>query len=277
MSVRAIMSFAAIFLGLSTAVAQGPATTAAQVIHACKNNLSGDLRFVAQGTNCPRNWSPLSWNVAGPQGPQGLSGLPGPQGPQGPQGLSGPPGLPGQTGANGSALAAAQFVCTNQTLLGLASSPITFTTPAYNTGNFGNSISFPPNTTSSPTINLGQAGTYIMDISIDVLPALSNTTNTPPNSIFLLLKLNGTLIIPFPTDPNSPQTSASWMTSAYYTLPAPMLPFRGSLLIGSPSNSSISIVLSNLTSMTASVGPVQSGNGGGGAPAECKLTITQIH
>jgi hypothetical protein len=48
----------------------------AQVIHACANNLNGDLKVVAAGAPCPRNWSPLSWNVAGPQGP---AGVPGPQ------------------------------------------------------------------------------------------------------------------------------------------------------------------------------------------------------
>ncbi len=86
---RAVLSVASIFLGLSAAVAQVPATTAAQVIYACKNNFSGDLRVVTEGTTCPRNWTLLSWNVAGPPGPSG------PQGQQGPQGLPGPQGQQG--------------------------------------------------------------------------------------------------------------------------------------------------------------------------------------
>jgi hypothetical protein len=104
MSVRTIVSFAAIFLGLSAAVAQEPATTAAQLIYACKNNSSGDLRVVAQGTSCPRNWSLLSWNVAGPPGPigpQGPQGPPGVPGPQGSQGQQGPQGVPGPHGSQG--------------------------------------------------------------------------------------------------------------------------------------------------------------------------------
>jgi hypothetical protein len=64
--IRSVVFVASIFLGLSAAFAQQPATTAAQVIYACKNNYTGDLKVVAQGTACPGNWTPLSWNVAGP-------------------------------------------------------------------------------------------------------------------------------------------------------------------------------------------------------------------
>jgi hypothetical protein len=106
--IRAVVSGASLFLGLSAAAAQQPATTAAQVIYACKNNLSGDLKIVPQGAPCPRNWTLLSWNVAGPpgpigpQGPQGPSGVPGPQGSQGQQGPQGGPGPQGPQGQPGA-------------------------------------------------------------------------------------------------------------------------------------------------------------------------------
>jgi Collagen triple helix repeat (20 copies) len=79
----------------------------AQVIHACANNINGDLKVVAAGAACPRNWTPLSWNVAGvpgpvgPPGPQGVQGLAGPQGPQGLPGTQGPQGVQGPAGPQG--------------------------------------------------------------------------------------------------------------------------------------------------------------------------------
>jgi hypothetical protein len=81
-----------------------PHNASAQVIHACANNLNGDLKVVAAGAPCPRNWSTLSWNVAGPPGPIGPQGSQGPQGvpgPQRPQGQQGPQGVPGPQGSQG--------------------------------------------------------------------------------------------------------------------------------------------------------------------------------
>jgi hypothetical protein len=101
---RTAVSVASIFLGLF-AVLVIPAS--AQVIHACVNHSSGDLKIVPAGAACQRNWSPLSWNVQGPQGPQGPQGLLGPQGAQGAQGAQGipgsqgPQGIPGQQGPQG--------------------------------------------------------------------------------------------------------------------------------------------------------------------------------
>jgi hypothetical protein len=66
-----------------------------------KNNSTGDLRVVAQGARCPRNWSHLDWNVAGPPGPQGMAGPPGPTGAQGPPGPMGPQGEAGLQGPAG--------------------------------------------------------------------------------------------------------------------------------------------------------------------------------
>ena len=94
-------------LGVPLSVALAPQTANAQVIYACKNNFTGALRVVAQGAQCPRNWSHLDWNAAGPSGPQGMAGpqgeagLQGPAGPQGLRGEVGPAGAPGVPGAAG--------------------------------------------------------------------------------------------------------------------------------------------------------------------------------
>jgi hypothetical protein len=51
-----------------------PQRASAQVIHACVNNSNGELKIVTAGATCQRNWTPLSWNVAGPAGPPGQGG-----------------------------------------------------------------------------------------------------------------------------------------------------------------------------------------------------------
>jgi hypothetical protein len=94
-------------LGVPLLSALVPQTANAQVIYACKHNFTGAPRIVAQGAQCPRNWSHLDWNVAGPSGPQGMAGpqgeagLPGPAGLQGLRGVVGPAGAPGAPGAAG--------------------------------------------------------------------------------------------------------------------------------------------------------------------------------
>jgi hypothetical protein len=103
---RTVASVASIFLCQSAAFAQQQ-TAATGVIYACKNNSNGDPRIVAANTTCPRNWTLISWNVAGPpgpigpQGPLGAQGVAGPQGAQGPQGPTGPRGPTGPTGPAG--------------------------------------------------------------------------------------------------------------------------------------------------------------------------------
>jgi Collagen triple helix repeat (20 copies) len=77
-----------------------PQKAGAQVIHACANDFSGELKVVKAGTPCPRFWSALSWNVIGPPGPAGPQGS---QGPEGPQGQQGPQGSPGPQGVQGPA------------------------------------------------------------------------------------------------------------------------------------------------------------------------------
>jgi hypothetical protein len=89
-------------LGVPLSMVLAPQQTAsAQTIYACKNNSTGDLRVVAQGARCPRNWSHLDWNIAGPPGPQGMAAPPGPTGAQGPPGPMGPQGEAGLQGPAG--------------------------------------------------------------------------------------------------------------------------------------------------------------------------------
>jgi hypothetical protein len=68
------------------------------VIHSCKHRSTGQLRAVADSSNCRRSERPLSWNAVGPTGPQGL---PGPQGDPGAAGAAGPAGPPGPQGPPG--------------------------------------------------------------------------------------------------------------------------------------------------------------------------------
>jgi hypothetical protein len=89
-----VLSIVSLPVGLLGALAM-PQRASAQVIHACANEVSGELKVVKAGTPCQRNWTPLSWNVVGPAGPEG------PQGPQGPQGVAGPQGPQGSTGPQG--------------------------------------------------------------------------------------------------------------------------------------------------------------------------------
>jgi hypothetical protein len=95
------IAIASTCLGVALSVVLAPQSASAQIIYACKNNSTGDLRVVAQGARCPRNWSHLDWNVAGPPGPQGMAGPPGPTGAQGPPGPMGPQGEAGLQGPAG--------------------------------------------------------------------------------------------------------------------------------------------------------------------------------
>jgi hypothetical protein len=91
-----------------------------EVIFACRNNSSGELKIVAANAICSNNSTLIYWGVAGPQGlagPQGPIGPPGPTGaagPMGPQGLKGDIGATGAPGPQGPPGAAAltEYMCT---------------------------------------------------------------------------------------------------------------------------------------------------------------------
>lgn len=75
------------------------------LIHACVNDSSGTLKIVGADQECGNGWSPLDWNIMGPQGdpgPAGPQGDPGPAGPQGDPGPAGPQGDPGPQGPAGA-------------------------------------------------------------------------------------------------------------------------------------------------------------------------------
>jgi hypothetical protein len=81
-------------------------------IHACVNFNNGagsivgaptDFGFTGSATaTCPSGFTPVDWNVAGPQGAEGPQGPQGAEGPQGPQGPTGPAGAAGKSGKSGS-------------------------------------------------------------------------------------------------------------------------------------------------------------------------------
>jgi len=96
-------------LGAAAALALGVAGIAMGAIpnpqdgkvYACYDN-GGALRVIDYPTQqCPKGYTPLSWNQQGPkgdagaQGIQGIQGVPGVAGAQGPQGVPGPQGPPG--------------------------------------------------------------------------------------------------------------------------------------------------------------------------------------
>jgi hypothetical protein len=71
------------------------------LIHACVNDSSGTLKIVGADQECSNGWSPLDWNIMGPQGDSGPAGPQGDSGPAGPQGDSGPAGPQGDPGPAG--------------------------------------------------------------------------------------------------------------------------------------------------------------------------------
>ncbi len=88
--------------------------SAQEVIFACRNNSSGELKIVAANATCSHNSTLISWGVAGPQGPigpPGPTGATGPMGPQGPKGDIGATGAPGPQGPPGAA-AVTEYMCT---------------------------------------------------------------------------------------------------------------------------------------------------------------------
>ena len=62
------------------------------IIRACVNNNSGELKIIGLGEECQKNSTLLEWNEEGPLGPEGLQGPEGAEGPTGPEGPEGPAG-----------------------------------------------------------------------------------------------------------------------------------------------------------------------------------------
>ena len=87
---------AAVF-GSVAAIATAGASTV--TIHACRNNTTHALYLEA---TCPRGYTAVIWNQAGPAGPAGKTGATGPAGPAGPQGNQGNQGFTGAQGPIGN-------------------------------------------------------------------------------------------------------------------------------------------------------------------------------
>lgn len=89
------------------AVAGGGIPSADGRINACYQQITGQVRVVAESTDCQPQETALAWNQTGPagatgaEGPQGPTGPAGAQGPAGATGPAGPQGLQGVPGATG--------------------------------------------------------------------------------------------------------------------------------------------------------------------------------
>jgi hypothetical protein len=110
---RRLLLIGSCALGVSSGVlAASSALYAASsdVLHACVQQASRQVRLVGDAEPCRPNETRVEWNIAGPggpAGPPGATGPAGPEGPAGPQGLRGfigpmgPQGIPGTQGPQG--------------------------------------------------------------------------------------------------------------------------------------------------------------------------------
>jgi hypothetical protein len=155
---RKLLLSAGAVIGLMT-LAQS--ASAQQVIFACVNQSSGELKIVAANATCSNNSKLFSWNVTGPSGPAGPAG------------------------ANGSALAAAQSICLNQRYPSPTES-IIFTTTTCIPSKFGNTIFLPTKVTSSNSIILSHAGSNLIEVAIHLLPPQSHTNNYTPVLFYII-------------------------------------------------------------------------------------------
>ena len=112
------------------------ATLNNNVIRACVNNRTGELRIVDHRSDCRHAEEFLEWNQQGPAGPvgsarragaAGLQGLQGLQGLKGDKGEPGPQGPPGPSGTGGAAtgLSPLRLLDGNNVQLGLFFYPYT--------------------------------------------------------------------------------------------------------------------------------------------------------
>ena len=87
--------FLPVILGIASILSIG------ELVHACVNTTSGEIRIVSNADSCAEGETHLEWNIMGIQGPQGEGGPAGPMGPAGPTGPKGDTGEVGPTGPAG--------------------------------------------------------------------------------------------------------------------------------------------------------------------------------
>jgi hypothetical protein len=91
---RATLVVAAIGIG-AAAAAYATASDSGTDINACQNKTNGNLRVVADASQCRNSEIPLSWNATGPAGAVGATGA---------TGAAGADGADGEDGADATAL-----------------------------------------------------------------------------------------------------------------------------------------------------------------------------
>jgi hypothetical protein len=151
---------------------------------------------------------------------------------------------------------------------------ISFTNAPSTAGNFGNSISLPPNITSSTTIILSQAGTYDIDVAIDVFTGF---TSSQISKFALQILLNGTPSPVYSSTPPDPTWNfAPTIQDLLDTVSVAQFRFR--YIFAAQVNSSVSL---NLISEPDFGFPAYIRyvplNTSYNSTGECKLSITQIH
>lgn len=156
-----------------------PKCSPAQVINACVDS-GGNLKVL---TPCPKGYTPLSWNIQGPQGPQGPQGVPGPQG---------APGVT-PTVSDPPSVGTSMFQCMG----GVTPSnmPVTF----YSLGLDGLGLAIAPNpNTPQTSFTLQNTGIYRVDWfgTQGMVPVIVNSGTIPWNNNggnVALLGTNGAL------------------------------------------------------------------------------------
>lgn len=93
--------FAGITL-LSANVYAHAGNSSPDMIHACVQQGSHEVRIVGVDGSCNRSETAFHWSINGPAGQPGPAGPMGPAGPQGPQGIDGPAGPAGPMGPEGA-------------------------------------------------------------------------------------------------------------------------------------------------------------------------------
>lgn len=105
-SVLVVITSVGFMLAVGTAFFSTPAyahdgDSNPNVVHACIQQGSKQVRIVGVNGACTNSESAAHWAITGPAGPPGPAGAAGPAGEQGPGGPAGPAGLNGTDGAEG--------------------------------------------------------------------------------------------------------------------------------------------------------------------------------